>query len=271
MLHRPVGRPTTRFVGCKHCAGHPEGRKAATAAAGNAPSAQARPTSPTRSWPRGRHAHLPDCDLEMQLSSPHMTRSVKARPAWSCPPANERSRHAPRRALCAAARSSRSAAMNRRTQCGRKAIMHRIPVPSHPLPERKTPMRILFVNNDGGGFADYVDVPPNTTVEQVLSAGRSPDETRGTTSSGSTASRSPGLRPPGRGPRTMTPTKNRGRVGLTNAPAIGNPGRASVMTRRVPFASYPRKDTHADTERKLIPPGREIPSPASMSPRQPPR
>ena len=34
--------------------------------------------------------------------------------------------------------------------------------------------RILFINNDGGGFADYVDVPENTTVEQFF-AERNPN------------------------------------------------------------------------------------------------
>jgi sulfur carrier protein ThiS len=29
-------------------------------------------------------------------------------------------------------------------------------------------MRILFINNDGGGFADYVEVAPGTTVEKFL-------------------------------------------------------------------------------------------------------
>ena len=30
-------------------------------------------------------------------------------------------------------------------------------------------MRLLYVNNDGGGFADYVDVTPSMTVEQFFS------------------------------------------------------------------------------------------------------
>jgi len=29
-------------------------------------------------------------------------------------------------------------------------------------------MRLLFVNNDGGGFADYVDVTQGMTVEQFF-------------------------------------------------------------------------------------------------------
>ena len=29
-------------------------------------------------------------------------------------------------------------------------------------------MRILYVNNDGGGFADYIEVEPNTTVKQLF-------------------------------------------------------------------------------------------------------
>ena len=29
-------------------------------------------------------------------------------------------------------------------------------------------MRILFINNDGGGFADHIDVPGGSTVEQLF-------------------------------------------------------------------------------------------------------
>jgi sulfur carrier protein ThiS len=29
-------------------------------------------------------------------------------------------------------------------------------------------MRILFVDNDGAGFADYIDIAENTTVEQFF-------------------------------------------------------------------------------------------------------
>lgn len=29
-------------------------------------------------------------------------------------------------------------------------------------------MRVLFINNDGGGFADYVDVPDGLTVRQFF-------------------------------------------------------------------------------------------------------
>ena len=29
-------------------------------------------------------------------------------------------------------------------------------------------MKVLFLNNDGGGFADYVDVDENTTVEKFF-------------------------------------------------------------------------------------------------------
>ena len=29
-------------------------------------------------------------------------------------------------------------------------------------------MRILFINNDGGGFADHIDVPEGTSVEQLF-------------------------------------------------------------------------------------------------------
>lgn len=29
-------------------------------------------------------------------------------------------------------------------------------------------MRILFINNDGGGFADQIDVEPETTVTQLF-------------------------------------------------------------------------------------------------------
>jgi sulfur carrier protein ThiS len=29
-------------------------------------------------------------------------------------------------------------------------------------------MRILYINNDGAGFADYIDIAENTTVEQFF-------------------------------------------------------------------------------------------------------
>jgi hypothetical protein len=29
-------------------------------------------------------------------------------------------------------------------------------------------MRILVINNDGGGFADYIDVAPHLSVEQLF-------------------------------------------------------------------------------------------------------
>ena len=38
-------------------------------------------------------------------------------------------------------------------------------------------MKILWINNDGGGFADYVNVADDTTVEKFFSeklSGRSP-------------------------------------------------------------------------------------------------
>ena len=40
-------------------------------------------------------------------------------------------------------------------------------------------MRILFIDNDGGGFADYVDVPEGTTVDKFFSRqlpGRDPQD-----------------------------------------------------------------------------------------------
>lgn len=36
------------------------------------------------------------------------------------------------------------------------------------LNERKITMRILFVNNDGAGFADYVNVAEGTTIDQFF-------------------------------------------------------------------------------------------------------
>ena len=34
--------------------------------------------------------------------------------------------------------------------------------------------RVLFINNDGGGFADFIEVPESTTVQQLF-AQRVPD------------------------------------------------------------------------------------------------
>ena len=30
-------------------------------------------------------------------------------------------------------------------------------------------MKILFINNDGGGFADYIDIPEGTTAQTLFS------------------------------------------------------------------------------------------------------
>ena len=40
-------------------------------------------------------------------------------------------------------------------------------------------MRLLYINNDGGGFADYIDVTEGITVEQFFNdkmQGRKPDD-----------------------------------------------------------------------------------------------
>lgn len=40
-------------------------------------------------------------------------------------------------------------------------------------------MRLLYINNDGGGFADFVDVTEDTTVEQFFKdkmQGSKPDD-----------------------------------------------------------------------------------------------
>ena len=40
-------------------------------------------------------------------------------------------------------------------------------------------MRILFIDNEGGGFADYVEVEPNTSVENFFTgrmSGRKPED-----------------------------------------------------------------------------------------------
>jgi hypothetical protein len=29
-------------------------------------------------------------------------------------------------------------------------------------------MKVLFINNDGGGFADYIDVPEGTTIQSLF-------------------------------------------------------------------------------------------------------
>jgi hypothetical protein len=39
-------------------------------------------------------------------------------------------------------------------------------------------MRILFINNDGGGFADHVEVEPGTTVSQLFAQRMSDRESR---------------------------------------------------------------------------------------------
>lgn len=44
--------------------------------------------------------------------------------------------------------------------------------------ERTKDMKVLFIDNEGGGFADYLEISQGTTVEQFFSdkmAGRKPD------------------------------------------------------------------------------------------------
>jgi hypothetical protein len=35
-------------------------------------------------------------------------------------------------------------------------------------------MKVLYVNNDGGGFADYIEIPAGTTVQQFFAEGPDP-------------------------------------------------------------------------------------------------
>jgi len=45
--------------------------------------------------------------------------------------------------------------------------------------ERKRKMRILYINNTGSGWADYIDVPQNQTVEELFKGkmpGSKPDD-----------------------------------------------------------------------------------------------
>lgn len=41
-------------------------------------------------------------------------------------------------------------------------------VPVSFAPSKDLRMRILFINNDGGGFADYLELPAGTTVMQLF-------------------------------------------------------------------------------------------------------
>jgi hypothetical protein len=40
--------------------------------------------------------------------------------------------------------------------------------PLNPKLERRSKMKVMFINNDGGGFADYVEVADGTTVGQFF-------------------------------------------------------------------------------------------------------
>jgi sulfur carrier protein ThiS len=40
-------------------------------------------------------------------------------------------------------------------------------------------MKVLFINNDGAGFADYLEIEPNTSVDKLFSqqmAGHRPED-----------------------------------------------------------------------------------------------
>ena len=45
--------------------------------------------------------------------------------------------------------------------------MRDIPFHFQTLP-KKAHMKILFINNDGGGFADHVEITTGTTVQQLF-------------------------------------------------------------------------------------------------------
>jgi hypothetical protein len=47
------------------------------------------------------------------------------------------------------------------------------------LYSKETRMKILFINNDGGGFADHIEVEPGTTADQLFAQrlpGRRPQD-----------------------------------------------------------------------------------------------
>ena len=76
-------------------------------------------------------------------------------------------------------------------------------------------MKILFINNDGGGFADHIEVAENTTAAQLFTAAAARPPARGLPAAGQPAARQqrPG---PARGrPRQHDADEDRGRgVGL---------------------------------------------------------
>lgn len=45
--------------------------------------------------------------------------------------------------------------------------------------QKDNPMKVLFINNDGGGFADHIELADNTTVQQLfndrIGAGKEPN------------------------------------------------------------------------------------------------
>ncbi|MBI9018760.1 MAG: molybdopterin converting factor [Phycisphaerae bacterium] len=38
-------------------------------------------------------------------------------------------------------------------------------------------MKIMYINNDGAGFADYIDISPNTTIEALFQQKMPHDQT----------------------------------------------------------------------------------------------
>ncbi|MCW2750110.1 MAG: molybdopterin converting factor, subunit 1 [Aeromicrobium sp.] len=39
---------------------------------------------------------------------------------------------------------------------------------SFPIPPEDDPLKILFINNNGGGFADHVEISEGTTVNELF-------------------------------------------------------------------------------------------------------
>lgn len=72
----------------------------------------------------------------------------------------ERKRYAEMEILCAQSASALSLKDCKKNYAKEKTI--------NQFNERKFTMRILFINNNGSGYADYVNIAENTTIDQFF-------------------------------------------------------------------------------------------------------
>lgn len=66
--------------------------------------------------------------------------------------------------------SSQSVAMNRRWSSDPPRFSHVVAFHNHHHDQGTQAMKVLFINNDGGGFADHIEIESGTTARALFEA-----------------------------------------------------------------------------------------------------